>query len=153
MEYVCDAPGDKTWFRIETENEAALEAIATTGKVAFIFDVEHKAACQSYRPHDRLRPIERDICLGAHLRRFMPQFLTLRDREGAALATALLPPRGLEEEYCYLPSVFGPEGSDPYAAQADAIRALEKHFDLEICKPVSKAPISLENDFYPAVVF
>jgi hypothetical protein len=26
MQYVCDAPGDKTWFRIETENEAALDA-------------------------------------------------------------------------------------------------------------------------------
>ena len=26
MRYVCDAPGGKTWFRIETEAEASMES-------------------------------------------------------------------------------------------------------------------------------
>ncbi len=26
MEYICDAPGDRTWFRLVTEGEAVLES-------------------------------------------------------------------------------------------------------------------------------
>ena len=38
--------------------------------------------------------IEQDIGKEAHIRRAMPLFLTLRDENGQALVTAMLPPSG-----------------------------------------------------------
>jgi hypothetical protein len=33
MQYICDAPGQKSWFRIETEGEAARESDAMSHAV------------------------------------------------------------------------------------------------------------------------
>src|SRR3974390_702928 len=93
MKYVCDAPKGKTWFRIETEGEAAQESRLMNHTVEKYFRHEREKAVQSWRPK-RPDAIERDIGLEAHVQREMPLFLTLRDSEGNALATAMLPPGG-----------------------------------------------------------
>src|SRR5438105_12980196 len=93
MQYVCDAPKGKTWFRIETEGEAAHESRLMSHTVEKYFCREREKAVQSSRP-ERPNAIERDIGLEAHVQRELPLFLTLRDREGNALTTATLPPGG-----------------------------------------------------------
>src|SRR5258706_10024942 len=93
MQYVCDAPDGKTWFRIETEGEAAHESRLMSHAVEKYFRRDREKAVQSWRP-ERPNAIERDIGLEAHVQREMPLFLTLRDGEGNALSTAMLPPGG-----------------------------------------------------------
>ena len=44
MRYVCDAPGGKTWFRIETEGEAVAESEAMHHAVEKYFRKEHERA-------------------------------------------------------------------------------------------------------------
>ncbi len=118
MQYVCDAPKGKTWFRIETEGEAAHESRLMSHTVEKYFCREREKAVQSWRP-ERPNAIERDIGLEAHVQREMPLFLTLRDREGNALATAMLPPGGKDR------GGFYPE-------QDAAIAALGAHFGLTL---------------------
>src|SRR4030088_3510775 len=93
MQYVCDAPNGKAWFRIETEGEAAHESRLMSHTVEKYFRSEREKAVQSWRPELR-NAIQRDIGLKSHLQREMPLFLTLRDRQGNVLATAMLPPGG-----------------------------------------------------------
>src|SRR5207253_9461371 len=93
MQYVCDAPKGKTWFRIETEGEAAHESRLMSHTGEKYFCREREKAVQSWRP-ERPNAIERDIGLEAHVQREMPLFLTLRDRECNVLTTAILPPGG-----------------------------------------------------------
>ena len=50
-------------------------------------------AAQGWKP-GTLPYVEQDIGREAYIRRTMPLFLTLRDPEGVALATAMLPPEG-----------------------------------------------------------
>ena len=128
MEYVCDAPGRKTWFRIETEAEAQLESQEMNHAVEKYFSRERENAVQSYRPASA-NSIERDIGLGAHIKREMPLFLTLRNSEGSALATAMLPPRGGDNPGFRI-IIVGPGNADPYPAEGDAIGALGNHFNL-----------------------
>ena len=130
MEYVCDAPGGKTWFRIETEAEAHFESEAMNHAVEKYFRREQERAAQSYCPPSATF-IERDIGLAAHLKREMPIFLTLRNSEGAALATAMLPPRG-EDDGGFRIIIVGPGNADPYPAEADAIEALGMHVGLPL---------------------
>ncbi|MGY4434552.1 hypothetical protein ACVWWO_007029 [Bradyrhizobium sp. F1.13.1] len=85
MQYVCDAPKGKTWFRIETEGEAVQESRLMRHTVEKYFCREREKAVQSWRP-EQPNAIERDIGLEAHVQREMPLFLTLRDREGNPLA-------------------------------------------------------------------
>src|SRR5207245_9574026 len=92
MQYVCDAPKGKTWFRIETEGEAAHESRLMSHTVEKYFCREREKAVQSWRP-ERPNAIERDIGLEAHVQRDMPLFLPLRDRERNARASAMLRPR------------------------------------------------------------
>src|SRR5262245_63644607 len=94
MQYVCDAPNGKTWFRIETEGEAVHESRLMGHTVEKYFRREREKAVQSWHP-ERPNAIERDIGLEAHVQREMPLFLTLRDRDGNALTTAMLPPGGI----------------------------------------------------------
>ncbi|MFC7542914.1 hypothetical protein ACFQU2_30395 [Siccirubricoccus deserti] len=90
------------------------------------FQQAHEEASQSYRPAPG--PIfEQDIGRGAHIQRTMPLFLTLRDGEGNALATAMLPQAG-QQGTSVTPIVVGPANSDPYPAHGDAIEALGRHF-------------------------
>jgi hypothetical protein len=93
MRYVCDAPNGKTWFRIATEGEATHESRLLNHTVEKYFLREREKAVRSWRP-ERPNAIERDTGLEAHAQREMPLFLTLRDSEGNALTTAMLPPGG-----------------------------------------------------------
>lgn len=137
MRYVCDAPGEKTWFRIETEAEAVAESDAMRHAVEKFFRKERDKAAQTYQPPSKTF-FEQEIGLNAHLQREMPLFLTLRDGEGNALVTAMLPPHGREDR-TFRPIVVGPTNSDPYPEHGAAIEALAAHFrvalERERCYP------------------
>jgi hypothetical protein len=140
MQFVCDAPDGKTWFRLETESEAVHESGEMKHAVEKYFRREREKAAANYRPTSR-HFIERDIGLSAHLSREMPLFLTLRDREGNALATAMLPPQGRNEPSFRI-IIVGPANSDPYPAHGPAIEALGAHYkltlDRESCFPYGR---------------
>ena len=93
MQFVCEAP-PKTWFRIETEGEATLESRAMNHAVEKYFKQAYEQAAKTYVPPKTRSYIEQNIGLKAHIQRAMPRFLTLRDGEGNALVTAMLPPDG-----------------------------------------------------------
>ena len=133
MRFVCDAAGQKTWFRIETEAEAARESELMRHAVEKHFRRAHEQASQAYRPAPGPF-VEQDIGRAAHIRRTMPVFLTLRDGEGAALATAMLPPQQAagRDTLAVCPMVVGPGNGDPYPEHGDAIRALGRHFGLAL---------------------
>ena len=84
MEYVCDAPSDRTWFRLVSEGEAAMESELMRHAVEKYFRREWDKAGENYRPLTSVY-IEQDIGKAAHIRREMPLFLTLRDDEGNPL--------------------------------------------------------------------
>jgi hypothetical protein len=128
MQYVCDAPGDRTWFRIETEAEAASESALMTHAVEKYFLREMEDARATYQPTSTVS-FERNIGLKAHLERSAPLFLTLRDRNGDGLATAMLPPGGKESQTFRI-VIVGPGNRDPYPEHGDAIAALGAHFGL-----------------------
>src|SRR4249920_1765461 len=130
MKYVCDAPERKTWFRIETEGEAIVESEVMRHAVEKYFRREHERAIGNYRP-SATAFIERDIGLNAHVQSAMPWFLTLRDGEGSALATAMLPPGG-KEDSAFRIIIVGPANADPYAKDGDAIAALGAHLGLNL---------------------
>ena len=129
MEYVCDAPGRKTWFRIETEAEAVRESEAMNHTVEKYFRQAQEHAAATYvRPRSSAF-IEQDIGLKAHIRRAMPVFLTLRDADGKALVTAMLPPAA-RDNGSFRPIIVGFANSDPFVHHGDAIRTLGAHFGL-----------------------
>ena len=130
MRYICDAPGGKTWFRIETEGEAALESDAMGHAVEKHFRQAWDAAAGLYRSSSPSF-IEQNIGLEAHVQRVMPLFLTLRNADGDPLATAMLPPGG-RADTTFRIIIVGPENRDPYPEHAEAIRALGEHFDLTL---------------------
>ena len=130
MQYVCDAPDGKTWFRMDTEAEATQESDAMNHAVEKYFRREWDKAASNYVPQSS-NAIERDIGRNAFIARTMPVFLTLRDREGNALATAMLPP-GLKENPEFRCIVVGTKNGDPYPQQRDAIEALAKHVGYEL---------------------
>ena len=126
MQFVCEAP-PKTWFRIETEGEATLESRAMNHAVEKYFKQAYEQAAKTYVPPKTGAYIEQNIGLKAHILRAMPRFLTLRDGEGNALVTAMLPPTG-QDERAFRPIVVGSGNSDPYQEHGDAIRTLAAHF-------------------------
>ena len=130
MRFVCDAAGRKAWFRIETEAEAARESELMRHAVEKHFRRAWDEASRAYRPAPGPF-IERDIGSAAHIRRAMPAFLTLRDGEGKALATAMLPQAG-RDSLVPNPIVVGPGNGDPYPEHGDAIRALGRHFGIAL---------------------
>ncbi len=130
MKYVCDAPGGKTWFRIETEVEAEQESNLMQHAVEKHFRREMTKAKATYKPTSTVF-IEQNIGLAAHLQREMPLFLTLRDADGDGLATAMLPPGGGDDKGFKI-VIVGVKNSDPYADQADAIQALGRNFGLNL---------------------
>ncbi len=137
MKYVCDAPGDRTWFRIETEAEAMQESTLMRHAVEKYFRTEWEKAARTFRPISKIE-IEGNIGLNAHIQSEMPMFLTLRDGDGKGLATAMLPPGGVEQSG-FRPIVVGPNNADPYPVHGDAIEKLGEHFgvtlDRERCFP------------------
>jgi len=140
MRYVVDAPKGRTWFRIETENEAANESALMRHSVEKFFRIEKEKAAQTYRPVSKTF-FEQEIGLNAHIQREMPLFLTLRDDDGKAHVTAMLPPGGKN-----LPSfriiIVGPSNADPYPSEGEAIKALGAHFGIalerERCYPYQR---------------
>jgi hypothetical protein len=130
MQYVCDAPNGKTWFRIETEGEAVHESRLMGHTVEKYFRREREKAVQSWHP-ERPNAIERDIGLEAHVQREMPLFLTLRDRDGNALTTAMLPPGGKDRSGFRI-IIVAASNADPYPRQDAAIAALGAHFGLTL---------------------
>ena len=129
MQYVCEAP-PKTWFRIETEAEAYLESQAMDHAVDKYFHQAREQAATSYVPPAG-RVIEQNIGLQAYIQRVMPVFLTLRDGEGTALVTAMLPPAG-QDERMFRPIVVGRGNADPYPLHGEAIEALGLHYGLTL---------------------
>lgn len=130
MKHVCDA-GAKTWFRIETVGEAALESQLMRHAVERYFRQVHEAAVQSYVPPKGLRLVEQSIGLKDHVQRVMPRFLTLRDNEGNGLATAMLPPDGANADGVRS-IIVGPENSDPFPQNAEAIATLARHLGIRL---------------------
>ena len=128
MKYVCEASKGRTWFRIETDAEAEAETKMMRHAVEKHFRREQERARKSYVPG---QGIERDIQLKAHLARTTPLFLTLRADDGAGLATAMLPPGGVENADFPL-IIVGPENADPYPDHGDAIEALARHYKLSL---------------------
>ena len=130
MRFVCDAPGGKTWFAIETEGEAALESDLMGHAVEKYFRQAREQAVAAYEPPPG-RYIEQNIGLKAFLDRVMPIFLTLRDEEGRGLATAMLPPRERSRPG-FRTIIVGPANSDPYPLHRQAIETLGEHFGLTL---------------------
>ena len=130
MEYVCDAPGDLTWFRLVTEGEAAAESQEMNHAVEKYFRREREKAEASFKPASSVF-FEQAIGLEAHVKREMPLFLTLRDMDGKGLATAMLPAGG-KPDRSFSPIIVGAANADPYIKQAAAIRALADHFGLAL---------------------
>src|SRR5258708_37601925 len=128
MRYVCDVPGGKTWFRIETEAEATTESDGMSHAVEKFFRKEQEKATQSFQPSSTVY-FEQEIGLKAHIQREMPLFLTLRDDEGNPLATAMLPPGGRDDR-SFRPIIVGMANADPYVDHAPAIRTLGQHYRL-----------------------
>lgn len=130
MKFICDAPGRKSWFRIETAAEAALESLAMQHAVEKFFLAEQEKATRRYRS-PQTGFVEQEIGLKAHLQQSMPMFLTLRDEDGRPLATAMLPPNG-RDSVTFRPIIVGPRNSDPYPEQGTAIEVLGRHFLLAL---------------------
>lgn len=128
MEYVCDAPNDRTWFRLVSEAEAVAESLDMRHAVEKHYRREREKATDSFRPVSSVF-IEQDIGKEAHIQRAMPLFLTLRNQDGEALVTAMLPSRGQAGGSCI---IVGPGNADPYPDHGDAIRALAEHFGLTL---------------------
>jgi len=132
MKYICDAPGGRTWFRIETEGQAVDESLTMQHAVEKYFRRERDKARASFVPPSTVF-IEQEIGLNAHIQRSMPLFLTLRDDEGKPLATAMLPPGGVED-HGFRPIIVGFANADPYVEHSDAIQALADHFSLDLAR-------------------
>lgn len=130
MKYICDAPGRKTWFRLETEAEAEQESAQMDHAVAKHFRREREAAMQGFTPVSS-RFIEQKIGLERHIQRQMPLFLTLRADDGEALATAMLPPEGRDDPGFRI-IIVAKGNSDPYPEHKEAIDALGAHFGLTL---------------------
>jgi hypothetical protein len=124
MEYVCDAPGNLTWFRLLTEGEAVAESLEMQHAVEKHYRRERERAIDAFHPTTTVF-IEQDINKESHIRRAMPLFLTLRNQDGKALATAMLPPMGKQGGGCI---IVGPGNADPYREHAEAIEALGDHY-------------------------
>jgi hypothetical protein len=130
MRYVCEALDGKTWFRIETEAEAATESETMRHAVEKYFRKEQEKASASFQPISKVY-FEQEIGLKAHIQREMPLFLTLRDGEGNPLATAMLPPGG-KDDRSFRPIIVGPGNADPYPEDGEAIRALAEYYGMTL---------------------
>lgn len=130
MKFVCDGPNGTTWFRVETEAEAERELALMEHAVAKHFRRAMDAATASYKPTSSVY-IEQNIGLAAHLQKASPLFLTLRENDGTALVTAMLPPQG-EKQPGFRIIIVGAKNGDPYNGHQDAIVALSRHFGLTL---------------------
>jgi len=130
MKYVCEAP-PYTWFRIETLGEAAMESLIMHHAVEKYYSKAYNEALAIYEPPASAAVFEQNIGLEAHIQRVMPIFVTLRNSDGEALVTAMLPPEGCDENDVR-PIVVGVENADPYVQYEEAIYALGAHYSLPL---------------------
>jgi hypothetical protein len=100
------------YSQITDRYEAAHESRLMSHAVEKYFRRDREKAVQSWRP-GRPKAIERDIGLEAHVQREMPLFLTLRDGEGNALSTAMLPPGG-KDRGGFRIIIVAASNADPY---------------------------------------
>ncbi len=137
MKHVCDAP-PYAWFRIETLGEAASESRNMRHAVEKYYQKAYDKAAATYKPPQSAAVFEQNIGREEHIQRIMPIFVTLRDSDGKALITAMLPPQGYDEDdMC--PIIVGVENTDPYMQYEDAIEVLAVHYGLllerRLCYP------------------
>ena len=130
MEYICDAPGDRTWFRLVSEGEAVMESEVMRHAVEKYFRREWEKASKSFKPLTSVF-FEQDIGLAAHIQREMPFFLTLRDEEGTPLVTAMLPSGGRRDRSFGLHHRRAGQYRSLQAARR-CDRALAEHFDMPL---------------------
>jgi len=130
MLYFCDGSEELTWFQLENAGEADLESQAMDHAVEHYFKRAYREAADSYVPPQTSAVFERSIGLKDHVMRQMPRFLTLRDRDGKALVTAMLPPE--INDNAVRPIIVGPGNSDPYLDYGEAIEALGRHVGLQL---------------------
>lgn len=130
MQYICDAP-PKTWFRLETEAEAAAESKAMDHAVEKHFKQSYQMATRAYVPPATMHSFEQKIGLKSYIQKTMPLFLTLRDNTGAALVTAMLPPGGRDDR-SFRPIIVGKSNTDPFQEHAEAIKKLGEHFGMSL---------------------
>ena len=140
MKYICDAPENCSWFRIETEAEAEQESASMDHAVAKHFRRERDKALKTYKPTSTVL-FEQNIGLESHIQSEMPLFLTLRNADGEGLVTAMLPPVSQDKE-TFRKIVVGTGNSDPYPEYEPAIEALGAHFgmtlDRQDCYPYNR---------------
>ena len=140
MRYVCDAAQD-TWFRLETHAEAVEESRQMDHAVERYFREHLEKAQRTYVPPAGGRFIEQNIGLKDYIQRTMPMFVTLRNNEGTALVTAMLPPGG-SAQAGFRPIIVGKSNGDPYPSHGAAIAALSRHIglplDRERCYPYQR---------------
>ena len=129
MEYVCDGVGTRTWFRLENEHEAAEESRLMGHAVEKHYCRSRELAAQGYDPTG-IPFIEQDIGRAVHISRAMPRFLTLRDEEGAAHVTAMLPPPQGDAGFRFI--LVGRNNADPYPEHGRSIERLAAHVGLEL---------------------
>ena len=130
MKFICDASARKSWFRLETEVEAEQESELMAHAVAKHFRRARELAVGSYQPASAVF-IEQDIGREAFVQRSMPLFLTLRDGDGTALVTAMLPPDGQDQDG-FRVIVVGKGNADPYPDFGEDIEVLGRHFGLTL---------------------
>ena len=130
MQFVCDGPNG-TWFRMETEGEASKESQLMNHAVEKHFRRAAEEAEKTFVPPTSKWAFEQKIRLKSHVQKVMPIFVTLRDREGAGLATAMLSPAG-EDETSFRPIVVGPANADPYPKHGEDIKVLARHYGLTL---------------------
>ncbi|HWE75782.1 MAG TPA: hypothetical protein VG328_21660 [Stellaceae bacterium] len=140
MRFVVDAPNGKSWFRLETETEAAQESQLMRHAVEKYFRLEREKAIATFQPASKSF-IEQDIGLNAHIQHVMSLFMTLRDQDGNAHVTAMLPPGGKADAGARV-IIVGPGNADPYPGEGEAIKALGDHFGVtlerERCYPYQR---------------
>ncbi len=134
MQYVCDAH-DLTWFRLETTGEAALESQVMDHAVEKYFQQAYGEAVCAYAPPASAPAMEQNIGLKDHIARTMPRFLTLRNSDGNALVTAMLPPEGRDLR-ALRPVIVGHGNTDPYVEYDEAIEALGRHVNLDLDRDI-----------------
>jgi len=115
---------------LETAAEAAAESLGMHHAVEKHFCREMEKATRSFQPASKSF-VEQEIGLKAHIQREMPLFLTLRNSEGTALVTAMLPPGG-KEDTAFRMVIVGPNNGDPYPEHGPAIEALGRHFGISL---------------------
>ncbi len=130
MQYFCDAD-ELTWFRLVSAAEAAAESQAMDHAVEKYFRRAWDEAADAYVPPASRAFIEQSIGREAHILKAMPLFLTLRDKEGVAHVTAMLPVEG-DNLDLLSPIIVGPGNADPYADYGEAIEALARHVGYEL---------------------